>query len=43
MAYLARYGKQPLTVVGEMTVSELVTFVRAISAIVREENTPKEP
>lgn len=40
LAYAARYGKQPLTVLYEMTLDELATFVRALGLIVREENTP---
>lgn len=40
LAYCARYGKQPLDVLHGMTLSELATFSRAVSDIVREENAP---
>lgn len=40
LAYAARYGHQPITVLYDMPMSELTIFVRALSAIVREENTP---
>lgn len=40
-AYLARYGRLSLTD-DQVTVQELDAYVRAISAIVREENGPTE-
>lgn len=42
LAYAARYGMQPLDVLFEMPMSELTIFVKAVSAIVREENAPKQ-
>lgn len=43
LAYAGRYGMQPLSVLYEMTLAELSTFVGALSKIVREENeSPKE-
>jgi len=42
LAYAARYGKQPLSTILDMTLEDLETFVRAIDRIVQEENKPRE-
>lgn len=40
LAYAARYGKQPLSEVRALPLTELVRFVNEISSIVEEENKP---
>jgi len=41
-AYAARYGKQPLSEIFGMTLTDLNRFVGAVSKIVTEENAPRE-
>jgi hypothetical protein len=42
LAYCARYGKQPLPVLRDMTVRELRDFQAALAAIVEQENGPAD-
>jgi len=42
VAYAARYGKQPLSELWDMTLEDLGRFVREIDKIVKEENKPRD-
>lgn len=42
MAYAARYGKQPMSVLNAMLWSDLQAFVSALTRLVQRENEPPE-